>query len=158
VWPLIGIGASLLGSVLSGIGQKQAADAQADADEENARLLRKRALEVLQEGGAQAGRARMAGSQVIGKQKVAFAASGVDSTSGSALALMADSRLMSEVDALTLANNAAREARGIQAQAAQLERQAGAARRAGDWGLVGSLLGGIGNSAGMAYNAFKPVG
>lgn len=144
---------SLLGGGLSGIGAKQQADAQAEADLANARALRLRALEVMQQGQRQSGQARMAGSKAIAGQKVAFAANGVDSTSGTPLSLMADSRMMSELDATTLRNNAAREARGIQTQAGQLEKQAAATRRAGNWSLAGSLIGAAGQSAGMAYNS-----
>lgn len=149
----IAAGVSLLGNIIGGAGQKSQADAQAAADEANARLLRQRALEVQQEGQRQSGRARMAGSQAISGQKVAFAANGVDSTSGTPLALMADSRMMSELDAITLRNNAAREARGLQTQAYGLERQAKAAHRAGNWALGGSIIGGLASSAGQAYNS-----
>lgn len=149
----IAAGVSLLGDLISGVGQKQAADEQARAAEENARLLRQRAIEVMDEGRRQGGLARMAGSKAISGQKVAFATSGVDPSSGTPAALAGDSRLNAELDALTLNANAAREARGIKTQASQLDRQAGAARTAGDWALAGSLLGGLGRSAGMAYNS-----
>jgi hypothetical protein len=149
-------GISLLGSAFQGAGEKQQAEAQARADEENARLLRQRAFEVERQGGQRAGQVRQAGSQAIAAQKVAFAAGGVDPSSGTAASLAADSRVQSEIDAMRLRYNAALESRGIRTQAGQLDAHAGQARTAGDYGLAGSLLGGLGNAAGMAYGYLQP--
>jgi hypothetical protein len=66
---------------------------------------------------------------------------------------MADTRMMSELDAQTIRNNAAREAWGLNQQSSQLVEQARQAERAGRLAAGATLLGGLGNAAGMSYQA-----
>lgn len=69
-------------------------------------------------------RQRVATRQTIGAQRAAFAAQGVDVGSGSALDVQADTAELGELDAATIANEAARAALGYRAQAAD-SRQRG---------------------------------
>lgn len=64
----------------------------------------------------EAGKLRSQGSQLIARQKVAYANSGVDATVGTPASVMADTRLMSELDAQTAENNAANEVWGFKTQ------------------------------------------
>ncbi len=89
----------------------------------NVRLAMRAKADALARGARDEGQARQEGGQLVEQQKVAYAASGVDPTQGTPLEVMADTRLMSEQDAQTLRNNAAREAYGYQAKADQLETQ-----------------------------------
>jgi hypothetical protein len=70
------------------------------------------AVDALRRGSFLGGLKRMEGSRTIAQQKVAYEASGVDSTVGTAAQVAGATRLVSELDAQTLQNNAAREALG----------------------------------------------
>ena len=86
------------------------------------------AADALTRGASQAGRVRLQAGQLEGQQRVAYALSGVDASSGSAASTINSSRLFSELDAATVQNNAAREALGYRRVIQGLETQAKAAR------------------------------
>lgn len=151
MWPaIIAAAMQVGGGIISGISARQQAEAAAKAARQNARMARAAAADARMRGNSEAGRARMKGSQVIGEAKVAMAASGEDPSQGSALKALVASRVLSEADARTIQNNAAREAWGLDKQAANYTAQAKAAHRAGNWALLGGLVGGA-SSAGGAY-------
>jgi hypothetical protein len=81
------------------------------------------AADALQKGNLAAAQAQLKGSQTIGAAKTAFATAGVDTQSGSALHAMVDSRMMSELDAATLRNSAAREAWGYKVKGMEAYQQ-----------------------------------
>ncbi|HWV38856.1 MAG TPA: hypothetical protein VN033_10320 [Vulgatibacter sp.] len=142
-----------VGAGVQAYGQHQQGQEAARAAEANRRFSLIAAGDAVQRGQLEAGRARLAGSQVIGEQRAAFGASGIDPSTGSAAALAADTRAASELDAAIIANNAAREAWGYRNQADELARQAAGARRAGNMAAAGSLLGGLGSVGLGAYGA-----
>lgn len=63
-------------------------------------------------GALAAGQQRMRGSALLAKQRMAYANSGVNAYSGTPADVAAGSVLFNELDALTIENNAAREALG----------------------------------------------
>lgn len=146
----IAIGGSVLGSLLGAGGAIQQGQAQAAQDRANANLAKAQADDALARGGQQAGLLRMRTSQVIGQQKVGYAASGVDTQSGSPLQTMASSRMMGELDVATAKNNAARAAWGYRMQANNYLNDANAAESNSKMAAVGSLLGGAGQAFGYA--------
>lgn len=84
--------------------QYQREQAQADA-----------AIQGAQDKGAyESGKARILSASTAAKQKVAYANSGVDPTSGTAADVQADTSALGELDAQTLAIKAAREVYGYQ--------------------------------------------
>lgn len=98
------------------------------------------AADALQRGAQQEQRLRMATERQIGQQRVAAAVSGVEGAVGTPADIMADTRLISELDAETIRNNAARAAWGYRVEAAQQRRTAGAARASGIIGGAGQLM------------------
>lgn len=95
---------------------------------------------------------------MIGMQKVAYAAQGVDVNFGSAADIQAETRMFGALDALTIKNNAWREAWGYKVEAlnstfsgkyAELEGKFGA-RQAMAAGVIGATNAGI--SAVVSYN------
>lgn len=98
------------------------------------------AVLTMQAGGIQAGKLRMEGSKVVAAQRVAFGASGVDGTTGTAADLATGSRLMSELDAQTAINNAARAALGHTQTAAQLALQQKALAQQYDAGQTANFI------------------
>lgn len=68
---------------------------------------------------------------LVGSQRAAFAAQGIDANSGSAAKVQADTTALGELDALTIRNNAAREAYGYQMEAADYRTRGALALAAG---------------------------
>lgn len=85
------------------------------------------AIDALARGSWAAGQQRQEGSRVVAEQKVAYEASGVDSTVGTAQQVSDGTRMMSELNAATVMNNARREALG-HSEAAQQYRDEWAAQ------------------------------
>lgn len=138
-----GGGANVAGGILEG----RAAERDALAKKQEAEMA---ARDAMARGVQEAGRARTATSQLIGEQRVAYAASGVDPTQGTAAKTQADTRMVGELEALLVENNATREAWGLRRQAAAHGEQAKAYRTRTILGGVGGLLG-MGGSALGAY-------
>jgi len=70
--------------------------------------------------------------QLVGSQRAALAASGIDPNVGSSAEIQADTNLLGTLDALTIRNNAAREAWGYGTQATQYRGAGAMAKRAGE--------------------------
>jgi hypothetical protein len=144
-------GAKLFGAYSEANAARDQAQEQARSARFNALVARLAAGDVIAQGNTEAGMARMAGSQVIGEQRVAAGASGIDPGTGLPAQLAAQSRVASEMDARTIANNAAREAWGLKVQARNYDTQAKAARKAAgaaSWSFLGSSFGAIGSVMG----------
>ncbi len=151
-----GIATGLAGSGISAYGQYEQSQAEGRALDANARRTQAAAADALRRGANEAGQARIEGTKVIGEQKAAIAAAGVDVSSGSAVDLMAETRRTSELDAKTIQNNAAREAWGLRMEADDMRRQAARVRKAGKYGAVGTILGGLSGAASGASRLGKP--
>ena len=121
--PLIMAGVSIASTIAGGISSANAARAQGADDLRTARLrallANRQAMDAVSRGNYEAGLHRMKGTLTIGAQRAAAGASGVDSSSGTAAEVFADTRVMSELDALTTQNNALREAWGYKVQSSQ---------------------------------------
>lgn len=103
------------------IAQKQAAEYQAAvtqnnaiAQDNNAKLALRQAEDALRRGQDEELALRQRVAQTRGTQTAALAARGIDVSSGSALGLISDTEYLGEIDALTIRDNAAREAWGHQ--------------------------------------------
>lgn len=122
--------------------------ARAAADEAYASKVRAAELgevETKQIAGADAAKVRSAGTQLIAKQRTMYAASGVDPSQGTPLDVMSDTRLMSELDARTVENNAARRVRGYREQKRQAGEEYRTRLKQDEQDSIGSMLSGIGN-------------
>lgn len=148
-------GVNLFAGAMATDSKIHADAANANELERVARLEDANAVDSLSRGSLLAGQARMRGSQVIGKQRVAYANSGVDVSVGTPVDVAGGTRLFSEMDAQTLVNNAAREAYGheqvgikYRAQKQQVENDLSAQQTALPLNAVGSLLGMAGGLVG----------
>lgn len=131
IMALAGLTSQLVGAgVSAGAAKAEAAEASRNLRLQ-ALLSNRQAMDAVRRGQYEAGLQRMKGSLAIGAQRAAAGASGVDSSSGTAAAVYEDTRAMAELDALTTANNAAREAWGYQVQATQAEKAAQVALQRG---------------------------
>jgi len=155
----------LVGSVISGVGQMQAANAQAKAAEYNAkvqdmnaRIAERQARDAIERGQDEEQRKRMEVQRILGQQKAAMAANGVDLTFGSPMDVIVDTAVLGELDALTIRSNAYREAYQYRVDAANRRAgatmnrmEASAARTGGFLSAAGTILGGVGD----AYKSYK---
>lgn len=89
----------------------------------NATIADKNATDAERRGQIAANRQRSQTRQTVGAQRAALAAQGLSLDSGTAVDLQADTSYFGELDALTIRNNAAREAWGYTSQATDLRAQ-----------------------------------
>jgi hypothetical protein len=130
-------GISAAGSIISGVGQYQAAKGQAKADRQNARLA-------LAQGESEAGLIRERARRISGQNRAAIGASGVD-ISGSFLDALADSDINAELDAQTALWNRKAEAGNYRARAAQSGKSGAGALLGGVFGAGSAALTGYAN-------------
>lgn len=119
-------------------------------DDRDAQFADQQAADALDRGNTAALRAGGRSAQLAGAQRAGYAAQGLNVNTGSAADVQADSRALGALDALTIQNNARREAWGYQVQGAdyrargQLARMAGSNEAAADnaKGISSLLTGG----------------
>lgn len=126
----------------------------------NARMSGMQAEDALKRGETAANAARRKGLQVAGSKRAALGASGQDVNSGTAASMIDDAKMYSELDALTLKTNAAKEAFGHRIEAENYGSKGRMAGITAKWGARNTMLtGGMnflsmgGQSAGKAYGA-----
>ncbi len=142
--------------------QRQASAASAagrytqSVDNENARLMDLQATDATARGQLEEQRQRLSTRQNIGASRAALAAQGVDVSSGSAADVQASEAGVGEMDALTIRNNAAREAWGYKVGAINERQQGTLAAAEGDMAASGyraqswsALLGGAAQTYGI---------
>lgn len=146
-------------------GAKQEAESAAAASEYNAkvqdmnvRLQERRARDALERGSLEEQQKRNENSQIMGRQKAAMAANGVDLNFGSPLDTLVDTATLGEIDALTIRRNAANEAYDYDVAAANGRADASLSRAnaknsktAGNLKAFSTMLTG----AGKAYGDYK---
>ncbi len=145
---LIPAAIAVVGGVMQAQNSKQQGDYSSDMLQKNAAFKNKAADETEIAGNTSADWQRVKTKQAIGTQRTALAANGVDVNSGSASQLQDDTAMLGELDALTIQNNAAREAYGYRVQATQdLDNSVQVVKNAKNSG-IGSILGGVGSAFG----------
>lgn len=115
---------SLLGTLSSSYAKYQAGLTRKRISEANERISEIQAEEVKKRGAKEEARSRRAYKKLLGKQRVAMAAQGISLRGGTSQQLQQETKTMSELDALTIRLNTAREALGFE-QASVGERFAG---------------------------------
>lgn len=130
-----------MGALVSGIGSYEAGNTNAGIAKTNAQFASMNASDALARGNIKAAQIEGQGSQVVGKEKAGYSASGVDtSAGGTPMQAMADSRMMSQLDSQTALNNAAREAWGYKTQAYGYTQQAGLDYNNALFSLAGGIV------------------
>ncbi len=143
--------------------QQQQANFQAQVARNNAQLAQRAAAAARARGAIEEDARRRLTQQQIGRARVNLAASGQVIDEGSALDLTADIAGVGTLDALTIRNNAEREALGFEIQGGNFSANANAlvssginARTAGDTAAFGTLLTGFAKAGSML--TFAPSG
>ena len=136
---MLGLGVG--GQVLNFFGRRSATKDKQKALEFNAKVAEMQAVDALARGAEDEERFRMVVKGLIGSQRAGFAGQNVDVGIGSPVDVVADSAYLGELDALTIRNNAAREAWGYRVQAENFRMGVDAAGRANNFATASSLLG-----------------
>lgn len=159
----VGLGLQVAGGVTNAMGAygqskatKQAYDAQATVNRNNATIAEWQAQDALMRGGKAEQTQRLKTAQLAGSQRAAFAARGVALDEGSALNILNDTEYTGNLDAITIRDNAAREAWGHRVQGANYTSDANllSARASAESPLLaagGSLLTSAGSVADSWY-------
>jgi hypothetical protein len=140
-------GVQLVGAGMQMYDNSVAETQRAENANYNRHLALDAAADSIARGFQDSARTRMAATQTIARQSVAFGASGVDGSVGTAAEAQGATRMMSELDAKTQENNAFREAWGFQTKAQQIRRQSQLDHQAYIGKQWGTALGGIGSAA-----------
>lgn len=150
---LIPVAIGLAGSMMQAQGQTQNANFQSGMMKQNALFKEQAAQETIAAGDTSADWQRVRTGQAVGTQRSVQAANGIDVNSGSAAQLQDDTAMLGELDALTIQNNAAREAYGYRVQAQQDRLNAVQTVQNGRTAATGSILGGLGSAFGSFAGA-----
>lgn len=160
----ISAGVSAYGAIKQGQAQSAALQYQAQVAQNNQKIAGQYAQQAIADGENKVAAKQQQTAQMIGAQRAAMAANGIDLDSGSPLRLQEDTAKLGNVDALTIRNNAAREAYGYQVQGlsygqqAQLdEASASNAVTAGNLNAFSSIVGGA-SSIGSKWIDYKKGG
>jgi len=133
-------GMQIMGNVNQGRAQAQAANYQAQVAANNAQMI-------TQQGIVAAEQQQQKTAALIGGQRAAYGASGVDVNSGSSLDVQASTAMLGRLNTDTTLYNANVEARNATAQSALLSREATYDTQAGWMNASSSALGGATNVA-----------
>lgn len=160
---LVDLGVGVAGKIASDGADYEAELASRREREAAIRSVRLQQADALERGGRAVGRARERGSQVQGQQRVAFAAGGLDASSGTAALLQQSTASAAELDAMTEKNNARREALGhkmterrIVAEGEAEARARKAKNEADQVALFGKFASFVGQAASAASSGSTP--
>jgi hypothetical protein len=156
----------------AGKAQQEVAESEAQLSDYNAQVAQVQAQDAIARGGEKESTFRSQVRGVIGSQRAGFAGANVDVGYGSAADVQADAAFLGELDALTIRNNAAREAWGYKVQAEDLRQRAAISRQGGQMaaaagsaaatsayiGAGATVLGGATNLMAMRYGFNQQAG
>lgn len=162
------MGMMAIGTGMSAYGKIKAGS---DADKlfgRNATIAEIQAQDAIARGKIEEKKSRRVTEQVIGAQRTGFAAQGVDVNRGSALEVQADAAYLGELDALTIRNNAAKEAWGFRTQSEDLRYRGKLAKREGISDALNTIVasgssillskyGGMGGMGGASRSTAVPL-
>jgi hypothetical protein len=130
-----------LGAGISAFGKKSAGDYEKEISDYNASVADFQAQDALERGAVNESRMRQVTKKTIGGSRASLAAQNVDiNAPGSAQDVQADIAYIGELDALTIRNNAVREAFGYKVQAYDLRKRGKYAEQTGTMQAAGTLL------------------
>lgn len=141
-----GLAFSAFSSYNQAEGQKEAANYQASVARNNAQIAEWQAQDASKRGEEEETRQRMRTAQLKGSQRAGLAANGIDISEGSAAQIQADTDWMGEQDALTIRDNAKRNAWGWRSQGQQSTADANMYKAKAD--SISPMLAGAGSLLG----------
>lgn len=139
---------SAIGSVAQGAAQAAQARYQAKVAENNAIIAEQNAEYQRIKGSREEEAFRIKATNLRASQKAAAAASGIDVGTGSPVHVQIGSRVLEELDALTIRNNAWREAADFEQQKMNFQASAEAKRMEAGNAMLSGVIGGVSGIAG----------
>lgn len=137
----IALAATAISGGMQAYGQYQQGRVAQQVGRNNQMMAEYAAADAERRGEEEAIAARRRADQLAGAQRAAFAARGVDATTGTAADLLAQTSFFGQQDQDTARNNARREAWSLRAQGRNARAQGDAAARAGRLSAFGTVLG-----------------
>jgi len=137
-----------MGFVLDAVGQIKQGKEDAKTGKINAASLEAQAVDATLRGTVEESRYRRQIAQTIGAQKAVMGQRNV-AASGTALDLLSDTAMIGEEDAMTIRNNASREAWGLRNDAKESLRWGKNQKKQSLLGAGSTLLTGAAQSSGM---------
>lgn len=147
------------GAYLQSKAQKTQGQYQKAMYDQNAKLADLSADDALRRGDKEVISLKKQGKQIIGAQRAALAAQGIEVDSGSALDVQVDTAYQVELDAMKIKNNAWREAWGYKTEALNARTQGTFAALGAKNAATNTLItGGLGAATSVASNALAYKG
>ena len=135
--------------------QEEAAAANAGISRYNAQVADLQAAQALDQGEFTAGQIGSKSRMMVGDQRAAYAAQGIDVNSGSAADVQQATQTVSKRDIDTVRLNAMRAAWGFKTQAQSLRMMADAGIAAGNSQAAGSVLTGAAAAGKTLFSAYQ---
>lgn len=135
-----GTAVAAAGSIVSGVNQSRQYSYQAKIAQQNAALDRKAAEDARARGAIEEARQYRKNAQLLGAQRAALAANGLEVDFGSAADLQTDTKTIGWEDAQTIRENAIRESKGYEISASNNVGKAASAKAAGSAAMIGSIF------------------
>lgn len=146
-------GAQLFGAAAEADAIRQKAQYESDQLELNAKMSELNASDVLYASGRQLGEVEKYRRSLRAQQQSVLASSNLDTTFGSAAAIQMETETLANLDAITVENNAWREAWGFRFEALQHRKAAALTMITGEKQSSATLLGGAIGAVGTLANA-----
>ena len=152
---IAGAGLGFIGSGISAYGTYRAGQDQQRINEWNANVAELQATDAVLRGNEAETRSRIETRSLLGAQRASLAGQGVQvgDAGSSGDQVQIDAQRIGEEDALTIRNNAAREAWGFKVGASSERMQGDSAMRRGRLQAIGTLIGAGGSVASSASKA-----
>lgn len=148
-------GVSLTQAVFQAQAAEQQAKFQSDIAGINAKLAEGQAEDAITRGNSEAGRAINKARRVAGSQRLAAAAQGLNIAVGSPAEAARDTETMGAIDAMTIKNNAVREAYGYRMEAINTRLNARSGQIAARQEAFNTILTGGVRAATYGYEAYE---
>jgi hypothetical protein len=149
---------SATGAVVSGIGQKQQADYQAQVQDQNAKLAEDQAQDSILNTNLEAQRRYRDLAQTKGAQQAAMAANGVDLNFGSATDVQRDTAMIGAEDVAQIYKGGNERTKGFEINAFNARSEAVADRAKGVGALTDGIFKGFATALSGASDAMGQLG
>lgn len=136
----IALGSAAASTAVSMYGQQQQGKYQEKVGKNNAKAAEYAAADAMARGAVAEQQQRARTRALMGQQKAALAANGIDIGTGTGSLLLTDTAGLGEFDALTVRNNAMKQAYGMNVQADNLLSEGKAARAGANMASFGTAL------------------
>jgi hypothetical protein len=147
--------ASVGGTLMAGNAAAAAANYNAQIGQQNALFAEERARDALERGKLEEERVRREGTLVRKGQEARYGAAGIDIGFGSPLDAIISSATQAELDALTVRENANREAEDFEKEAWSYRAGAELSKAEGKWAKKSALISGVGSALSGGAEVYK---